>query len=112
MQVREYSCDEIWKMQEIAKTIRQQISVKTLMACGARDFKSLGWDSDKKGLEFRVNAGSKRQFIKVVLEPNDTYTVISYCLKRVTNEHINIEDFYDIYCDQLGEAVYYMVNKQ
>ena len=111
MQSREYSFEEITEMQQIAKIIRQQIGMRNLMACGAREFKLLGFDSPKKGLQFRVNDGAKRQYIKVVLEPNDTYTVISYRLKRVTDEHIDIVDLYDIYCEQLGETVYRMVNK-
>lgn len=111
MQVREHSFDEIDEMQQIAKTIRQQIGVPNLMACGAREWKLLGFDSPKKGLQFRVNAGAKRQYIKVILEPNDTYTVISYRLKRVTDEHIDINDVYDIYCENLGETIYHMVNK-
>lgn len=111
MQVREFNFDEISDMQMIGNTIRKQIGLSNLMACGAREYKLLGFDSSKKGLQFRVNAGSKRQFIKVVLEPNDTYTVISYRLKRVTDEHIDINDVYDIYCEQLGETVYRMVNK-
>ncbi len=111
MNVREFSYDQIDEMQQCAKIIRQQIGKANLLACGAREWKLLGFDSPKKGLQFRVNAGSKRQFIKVVLEPNDTYTVISYRLKRVTDEHVDIVDLYDIYCEQLGETVYRLVNK-
>jgi hypothetical protein len=111
MQVREFTFDDICNMQNIGKTIRQQIGISTMMACGAREFKLLGFGSDKQGLQFRVNTSAKRQFIKVILQPNDTYTVIAYRLKRVTNEHIDIEDYYDIYCDQLSEIIYKMVNK-
>ncbi len=109
--VKEFDFEDISRVQEITKTIRQQIGIGVLMACGAREWKLIGLDSPKSGLQFRVNHSSKRQFIKVVLEPNDTYTVISYRLKRVTDEHIDIEDFYDIYCDGLSELVYKLVNK-
>jgi len=111
MNIREYSYEDIDQMQQISKTIRKQIGVANLMACGAREFKLLGFDSPKKGVQFRVNHSARRQYVKVVLEPNDTYTVITYRLKRVTNEHIDINDVYDIYCEQLGETVYRMVNK-
>jgi len=110
-QVATFECDDIFEMQEIGNTIRKQIGLANLMAVGAREWKLLGFSEPKKGLQFRVNSTAKRQFIKVVLEPNDTYTVISYRLKRVTDEHIDIQDVYDIYCEQLGETVYHMVNK-
>jgi hypothetical protein len=111
MNIREYSYEDIDQMQQISKTIRQQIGVANLMSCGAREFKLLGFDSPKKGVQFRVNHSAKRHYIKVILEPNDTYTVISYRLKRVTGEHIDIVDLYDIYCENLAETIYRMVNK-
>lgn len=111
MNVKEFSYEQIDEMQQIGKTIRQQIGIPNLMACGARDWKLLGWNSPKQGLEFRVNHSNKRQYIKVILEPNDTYTVISYRLKRVTDEQIDVIEFKDVYCDMLGELVYRMVNK-
>jgi len=111
MNAREYSYEDINEMQDIAKTIRQQIGFANLASCGAREYKLIGLESPKKGVQFRVNASAKRQYIKVILEPNDTYTVISYRLKRVTDEHIDIVDLYDIYCEQLGETIYKMVNK-
>ncbi len=112
MIVREFNSDDIYEIHTIGKTIRQQIGIMTLMACGAREFKLIGIENgEKPGLQFRVNKGASRQYIKVILEPNDTYTVISYRLKRITDEHIDIIDLYDIYCDQLNEIVYKLVNK-
>jgi len=111
MQIREHSYEDIDEMQQCAAIIRKQIGAQVLMACGAREYKLLGFDSPKKGVQFRVNHSSKRQYVKVILEPNDTYTVICYRLKRVTDEHVDIEDLYDIYCEQLSETVYRMVNK-
>ena len=113
--VTEFTSDQIYAAHDIAKTIMKQISITTKMACGAREYRVNGLDNPgfetKRGIQFRVGAGSKRQYIKVVLEPNDTYTVICYRLKRVTNEHVDIEQFNDIYCDQLSEIIYHMVNK-
>lgn len=112
MQVREFNSDDIYAAHAVAKTILSQISLPTKMACGIREIKVIGIESGhNRGVQFRVNGGTKRQFIKVVLQPNDTYTVISYRLKRVTDEHIEIVDLYDIYCDQLSEIIYHMVNK-
>ena len=112
MQVREFSSDDIYEAHAIAKTILSQISLPTKMACGVREVKVIGIErGHKRGVQFRVNGGSKRQYIKVVLEPSDTYTVISYRLKRVTDEHIDIQELNDIYCDQLSEIIYHMVNK-
>lgn len=107
MQVREYSYEDIDEMQQCAAMIRQQITNSTLMAVGARNWKF----SEHKGVVFQVNAGSKRQYIEVILKGDDTYTVISYKLKRVTNERIVLESGSGIYCSELGETVYGMVNK-
>lgn len=109
--VEEFSYEDICEMQQCVAAIRKQIGLPTLMACGAREWKFIGSPSEKMGLQFRVNSGVKRQYIKVVLEPNDTYSVISYRLKKVTDEHIDIQDKYDIYCDMLSETVYRLVNK-
>lgn len=109
MQVRELSFDDISEMQAIANIIRKQIGISTLMACGAREWRFL--EDGKKGTGFRVNAGVKREYISISLEPNDTYTVKHYKLKRVTNEEIILSQFNDVYCEMLSNMVYRMVNK-
>lgn len=112
MQIKTFDYENICEMQEVAKTIRQQIGLKNLMAIGAREWRFLGWHAQgKQGLSMRVGAGSKRQFIEILLEDNDTYTVISYKLKRVTDIRIELERATDVYCEILGEIVYRMVNK-
>lgn len=109
MIVRELSFEDINKMQEINKIIRQQIGNITLMACGAREWRFL--ENGRSGTRFRVAASSKRQFIEIELMPNDTYEITSFRLKRVTDEKIIIEKHDDIYCDQLTEIIYRVVNK-
>lgn len=105
-----YTVTEIdWeRVVEVSNAIREQIGIGNLMACGAREWKSI---KGKEGLNFRVNAGRKRQFIDVILDPCDTYTVISYKLKNVTDERIELERTSDVYCTELGDIVYHMVNK-
>ena len=107
VEVLEY--DDICRQQEIGKIIRQQVGISNLMACGAREWSFLKYGFN--GLNFRVNASAKREFITVYLESNDTYTVVHYKLKRVTNERIQLDACSDVYCDMLGEIIYKMVNK-
>ena len=109
--IREFTSDQIYAAHEVAKTIMKQITIQTKLACGFREPSVIGIGDPKHGLQFRVGAGSKRQYIKVVLEPSDTYTVICYRLKRVTNEHVDIEIADDVYCDNLSEIIYHLVNK-
>ena len=108
MQVRELSYEDINEMQQIAKTIRQQIGMVTLMACGARNWRFL--ENGKRGISFQVGAGSRRHFINIGLEPDDTYTIVSYKLKRITNERIQLAAHTDIYCDQLTDLIYRMTH--
>ncbi len=101
-----YECDEIFEMQEIAATIRKQIGMRTLMACGAREWQ---FPTNAKGIIFKVGNGRLRLHIKVILTSMDDYSVSLIKLGRVDTK---IVEHYDgIYCDQLSEIVYKMVNK-
>jgi hypothetical protein len=105
--VREFSYDDIVYMQQVAGAIRKQIGVQTLMACGAREWKFL---NDGIGLRFRVNQGSKRQFIEIALNSLDLYDITLSRIKRDNTVEI-LEEEHGIYCDQLRDTVYHMVNK-
>lgn len=109
MVVRELSFEDISEMQEINKIIRQQITNQILMACGAREWRFL--ENGRKGTRFRVGASSSRQFIEVELMANDTYEVTCFRLKRITDEKIILEQYDDVYCNQLAHIVYHAVNK-
>ena len=109
MKIQEFSFEEICHLQDVAKIIRQQITKEILMSCGARDYKFL--DSTRLGTQFRVGAGNKRQFIEVELMASDTYEVTLFRLKAKTNEKIIVEQYDDVYCNQLGHIVYHAVNK-
>lgn len=107
--VTELSFDEICEMQEVGKIIRQQIGLPTLLACGAREWRFN--DDGTRGTQFRVNKGVKRQFIRVTLEADDTYTVLHYRLKPVTDKVVYLKQVSDVYCEMLSSIIYDMVNK-
>lgn len=92
-----------------AKVIWQQISTGTKMACGAREA-SVDVDGSKPYLRFRVTIKpNQRHFIRVWLEPSDTYTVSLVSFRN--NEMKEVERADDIYCDNLSEVIYHMCNK-
>lgn len=109
MQVRELSFEDISEMQEINNIIRQQIGREILMSVGAREWRFL--ENGRRGTRFRVNASSSRQFMEVELMGDDTYEVTLFRLKRVTDEKIILEQYDDVYCNQLAHIVYHAVNK-
>ena len=94
----------------IARTIKSQIGIRTLMACGARDF-VCGMNGD---LSFKVGSSRGRiKMIHIILEPSDTYTVIYK--EKYNSGPKKYEDAYhksvdDVYCDMLADIVYGMVN--
>lgn len=86
-----------------ARTILRQIGPMTLMACGARNYVDLG-----DGVHFNVLTGRSHKIV-VKLAANDTYTVERVRLRNYTVE--SVEHATDVYCDQLSDVVYHMVNK-
>lgn len=90
----------------IGNTIWKQISIMTKMACGMRDPKLL--DS---GLSVKV--GGRMTWIEITLTPADTYTVELVKISKRQGRQVRLvpESFSDVYCDQLSEIVYAMVNK-
>ena len=89
---------------QVAQTIRQQISMHALLACGARQFAG-GEDF----LSFRVgNYTKKVVHIQLI---NDTYTVKLLKFNRVTYALQTIERKEGVYCDMLSDIIYSMCNK-
>lgn len=93
-------------MIEVATTIRSQISIATLMACGARK-----WAVLDNGLAFRVGSDHKTQFIYITLDPSDTYKVELKQVNRKTWQMKTLKELAGVYCDMLSDIVYDMVNK-
>ena len=89
----------------VADVIWSQISLNTKMACGARS--PLG---DGNELSFVVLNGNSHR-ITVTLDPSDTYTVRRIKVSRKTMGFTVVEEASDVYCDNLSEVVYGMVNK-
>jgi len=95
----------------VAETIRHQIGMQTLMACGAREYRC-GWSSeDYPHLTMRVGDGKRGLWVRVTLMPSDTYTVELFKMMRVQHVLKQIEEFEDVYCDMLSNIIYRMVNK-
>jgi hypothetical protein len=89
----------------VPDVIWSQVSLATKMACGARSPLGSG-----NTLTFVVLSG-KQYRIEVTLDPSDTYTVRYIKLSsRGTGFHV-LEEATDVYCDNLSEVIYHMVNK-
>jgi len=103
--------EEICELQQMTNVIRQQIGIPTLMACGARKY-TCGWSSDGyPHLNMQVGDGKKGLYIRVTLLPSDTYTVELFQAMRAQHVLKQIEEYEDVYCEQLGSMIYHMVNK-
>lgn len=88
-----------------------QIGKNTLMACGAREYK-YGPDEKNNGyLMFRVNDSKRQQYIRITLMPQDLYNVDLIKVKRKTHAIEILERKSDVFCDDLSDIVYHMVNK-
>lgn len=95
---------------QIAKTIYSQIGLTTKLACGIRETYCGNTEGeDYPYLRMRVGNGSYRQFIKVIYMQDDTYVV--ELLKMTKDGWVQLEEAEDVYCDQLSEVIYHMVNK-
>lgn len=88
---------------EIANTILSQISISTKMACGFREAVAV-----EQGLRVKVARGS---IITVKLNGRDLYDVCHMRKKRGAWEMITLETANDVFCEDLSECVYHMVNK-
>ena len=104
--------EEICELQQMTNVIRQQIGMTTLMACGARKY-TCGWSSDgHPHLNMQVGDGKKGLYVRITLLPSDTYTVeLFQALRNSTSVLKQIEEYEDVYCEQLSSTVYHMVNK-
>jgi hypothetical protein len=92
-----------------ADIIWSQISRSTKMACGVRK-PTKGTDGNRPYLIFQVTIKpSVKNFVKVTLDPSDTYTVK---LLQYRGENVKeVESHEDIYNDNLSEVIYRMCNK-
>lgn len=83
----------------IAKTIARQIGNQALTMIGAKNLVNLG-----NGLSLKVGRNSKGvNYLKIVLEPNDTYTMTAYALRNMTPKVKG--EMSGLYFDQLRPAI-------
>ena len=94
-----------------AKIIFSQISITTKMACGIRELKAFRNSKDETVLSFRVGQGQCGFYILVTLNSADTYEVKLSKMKRKNHELVTVEEVKDVYCDELSDTIYHMVNK-
>lgn len=80
--------------QQVAKTIKEQISMSAYMACGARNF-----ISDGRGLQFHVSRG---QLMTIKLNGSDLYDIRVYSNRY---PHDLVAEAYFIEAGQLSEVV-------
>ena len=85
------------RQKEIAKTIQEQ-----LFAFGRVKVFSWGansWTAIKDGLVFKVQGFKFKGTIKIVLVPNDTYTI-----QLIKDDKIE-QEFTDVYFDQMTDLI-------
>lgn len=86
---------------EIAKTIRQQISPQTLMMMGA-------WNqtAHADGFSFRFRGSRRVNYLRVKLDPMDTYTMEFCRIGRAPRFTISNEvSFERVYFDMLHSTI-------
>lgn len=56
-------------------------------------------------LQFCIGSGAKDGInkVRIVLEPNDTYTMTFYRIRGADMKHFGEYDYSDVYCDQLQD---------
>ena len=89
-----------------SRIIEQQIPTDTKMATGARNFQ---YGREKPQLTFNVLDGNWK-YVRITLDPSDTYTVEHFRRNSQTLEEIPIHKTDGIYYDMLGEVVYNMTH--
>lgn len=95
-------------MNQVANTIKQQIGVKTLMACGARNFLASATSLEMEVLE---DARAVIKLLTVTLNGKDLYDVELVVLSMRHMSRTVIEEKTDIFCENLSDVVYRMCNK-
>jgi len=84
-----------------SRIIEDQIPIDTMMATGARNFQ---YGREKPQLTFNVLDGNWK-YVRITLDPSDTYTVEHFRRNSQTLEEIPIHKTDGIYFDMLGEVV-------
>jgi hypothetical protein len=91
---------------EVVRTIWKQIPITSKMACGMREQSIVALDT----LRVRVARGIDHLYLKIRLDPNDTYTVM-LVKARPRKPEVVVKELSDVYFDMLGEITYNFVNK-
>ena len=89
----------------VGNIIWQQIPVMTKMACGMRDAHLI-----PKGL--CVTVGRAQTRLEITLNGGDLYDCRLIHIGRAPKRAVTVvEEHTDIFCEDLGEILYHMVNK-
>ena len=83
---------------EIAKTILSQLGGNKFIAMTGS--KNLGAGENYLSMHLTRNA-AKAKYLKITLDPSDTYTMEFYSMKTKTFEKVTKAKFEGVYCDQL-----------
>jgi hypothetical protein len=84
----------------VAHEIQRQLGTKTLALLGATH---LG--GGKNYLQFRIKGCRKINLIKIVLDPNDTYSVQFWWIGAKASVVRQVSEFEGIYCDSLHDLI-------
>jgi hypothetical protein len=99
-------------IKQIADAIYSQISVSTRMACGVRNLICGKSSDDLPYLQMRVGDANKWLYIRIYYMPSDTYNVELCKVKgKPSYDVVQLEEAEDVYCEQLSQIIYHMVNK-
>lgn len=88
---------------EVANTIRQQIGHRAFVMMGARDLAG-----DQNSLRWRVGRNGKGvNLVQVQLDPDDTYTVRSYRVRKVNHvpQATVVAEQSGVYVDSLHSTI-------
>lgn len=88
---------------EVANTIRQQIGNRAFFMMGAKDLAG-----DENSLRWRVGRNAKGvNLVQVQLDPDDTYTVRSYRVRKVNHvpEAKVVSEDSGVYADNLHQII-------
>lgn len=85
----------------IAETIRRQIGGGSLFMLGARNLLDHG-----NAFSFRIRGSRKVNYVKITLDPSDTYTMEFKKIGRSPKFKVtDVAIFEDVYCDMLHSLI-------
>ena len=84
----------------IANEIRRQLGPQTFALLGAYQLAG-----GKNYLQFKIRGCNQINFVKITLDPSDTYTVEFWYIGRMAANVRKVAEVEGVYCDQLHDVI-------